>query len=80
VPPTDIVAHAANVRSGPTKTASVVATLDREVGVWTIEKKGSWIHITFLAGDAKKHDGWVFNTFLKPAPAAAATPAPGGSH
>ena len=80
VPPTDIVAHAANVRSGPAKTASVVATLDRDVAVWTIEKKGNWVHIEFSTGDAKKHDGWVFNTFLKPAPAVAATPDPTASH
>ena len=67
--PTDIVARAANVRSGPAKTESVVATLDRDVGVHTIEKKGNWNHVMFLTADGKKHDGWIFNTFLKPAPA-----------
>jgi hypothetical protein len=72
--PTDIVAHAANVHSGPGKTDSVVGTLDRDVGVRTIDKKGNWVHVEFSAAGGKKHDGWVFSTFLKPAPTAPAKP------
>ncbi len=78
--PTDVIVHAANVRSGPSKTATVVATLDRDVKVRTVERRGNWAHIKFSDGGAKKHEGWVYNSFLKAAPPSISKPAPEGAH
>ena len=77
---TDVIVHAANVRSGPSKTAAVVATLDRDVNVRTVERRGNWAHIEFSVGDAKKHEGWVYSSFLKPVPTSSSTPAQEGAH
>jgi hypothetical protein len=76
--PTDVIIRSANVRSGPSKTESLVTTLASDVAVMTVERRGSWAHIQFLAADGKPHDGWVFNTFLQaaPAPAIRATSVP----
>jgi SH3-like domain-containing protein len=76
--PTDVIVRSANVRSGPSKTESLVTTLASDVPVMTVERSGSWAHIQFLAADGKPHDGWVFNTFLKaaPVPAIRATSVP----
>ena len=66
VKPTDVVVRSANVRSGPAKSETLVTTLASDVAVTTVERRGSWVHIQFPAADGKPHDGWVFDTFLKP--------------
>jgi hypothetical protein len=77
--PTDIITKLANVRSAPAKTASLVSTLEANVAVHTLERRGNWVHIAFTAGTVKE-DGWVYATYLQalqPAPAAAT---PTGAH
>jgi Bacterial SH3 domain len=62
--PTDIITKAANVRSAPAKSASLVSTLGANVAVHTLERRGSWVHVAFIAGTVKQ-DGWVYATYLQ---------------
>lgn len=77
--PTDVIVKTANVRSTPSKTATLISTLAADVTVRTIERNGNWTHIEFTADGAKK-DGWVYNTYLKslsaPSPAPVTETAP----
>jgi hypothetical protein len=73
--PTDVIVRSANVRSTPSKTATLISTLAADVQVRTIERNGNWTHIEFTSSDAKKQDGWVYNTNLKSLSDAAPAPA-----
>jgi hypothetical protein len=72
--PTDIITKLANVRSAPAKSASLISTLGANVAVHTLERRGSWVHIAFIAGTVKQ-DGWVYATYLQALQTAPAAPA-----
>lgn len=62
-PRTVIDVPSANIRSGPSRTASVIAKLPRNSAVTPLERKGNWIQISF--GGADKKTGWLHVTLLK---------------
>lgn len=57
------ILHAANVRSGPSKTASVIATLPRNADVASLERQGNWVRVK-LGASSKTGEGWVYATYL----------------
>lgn len=66
--PSAVVFRAANVHSGPSKTAAVVAALPRGAAVVPVERRGNWVRVRFTADGKPAQQGWVFNTFLKDVP------------
>jgi hypothetical protein len=71
--PTTVALRAANVRSDPSTSASVIAKLPRGVQVTLMERRGSWVHVAIAAGGGKTQDGWVYRTFLADSAASSAT-------
>ncbi len=66
-PPTDIVVHVANVRSGPSKGAAVIATLPRDTKITPVGRRGNWVLVR-IEGESGKHEqqqGWVYALFLR---------------
>lgn len=55
--------RAANLRTDPSGTADVVATLSRGTEVTLLEKRGSWQRIQFARG-TETRDGWIFAASL----------------
>src|SRR6185312_3299000 len=51
------VVKSANVRSGPSKTADIVATLPKSTDLASLERHGNWVRVK-LHG-AKASDGWI---------------------
>ena len=52
----------ANVRSQPTRTASISTVLDKGTNILVVETEGVWSHVTDQGG---KMLGWVHNSILK---------------
>jgi uncharacterized protein YgiM (DUF1202 family) len=67
------VLRAANVRSTPSKTADIIATLARDSDVPVLEHHGNWVRVKITAAH-KDQEGWVYTTYLKPKIAAASMP------
>lgn len=63
--PMATVLRAANVRSSPSKTADVIATLPRDGEVPVLEHRGNWVRVKITAAH-KDQEGWVYTTYLKP--------------
>ncbi len=66
-PPAGIIVHAANVRAGPSKGTSVIATLPRDSEITPIERHGNWVLVR-IEGESGKHkpqQGWVYASFLR---------------
>ena len=63
--PMATVLRTANVRSAPSKTAGIVATLARDTDVPALEHRGNWVRVKIAAGH-KDQEGWVYTTYLKP--------------
>ena len=63
--PMAVIARNGNVRSGPSKGAAVVATLQRGVKVAILEQQGNWTHIRVDTKDGKSQQGWMYSSFLK---------------
>ncbi|MBV9992758.1 MAG: SH3 domain-containing protein [Alphaproteobacteria bacterium] len=62
------VLKSANVRSGPSKTADIVATLPKATALASLERHGNWVRVK-LSG-AKASEGWIYATYLADAPPA----------
>ncbi len=62
------ILKSANVRSGPSKTADIVATLPKAAALASLERHGNWVRVK-LRG-AKASDGWVYASYLADAPPA----------
>ena len=62
--PQAIVFRGVNLRADPSTKGNVISTLVPGTNVAELENRGSWTRVR-VAG-AKPHEGWVFNTFLKP--------------
>jgi hypothetical protein len=73
--PMATVLRAANVRSAPSKTAGIIATLARDVDVPALEHRGNWVRVKITVAH-KDHEGWVYTTYLKPKAAIASAPVP----
>jgi hypothetical protein len=74
---TVVVNHTGNVRTGPSSTAEIVASLQKGQKVATFEKRGSWTHIRMSGetGKTESREGWIFSSFLDdPAGGNAAAP------
>jgi hypothetical protein len=70
-----VVIHGANVRSGPSSTAAVVASLPRDAKVQPLDHHGNWSHVAFKSGaEHKLQQGWIYSSFLKDEPVAKASP------
>ncbi len=52
----------ANMRSGPAKENSIIATVKKGVVFKPVDKKGNWIKVSYK-GDIS---GWMYNTLLWP--------------
>lgn len=61
-----IAAPTANVRSGPSPSAGLVATLPRDIEVSPVDRRGSWVLIRF-GGEGGNHvrEGWVSRSIIK---------------
>jgi hypothetical protein len=59
--PKAVLTHGANVRSGPSTTGAVIASVTRGAEVSALEQQGKWTHIRL----ADQRDGWVFSEFLE---------------
>jgi uncharacterized protein YgiM (DUF1202 family) len=67
--PALIDASSVNLRSSPSAGAGVVMTLSRDSEVTQIERRGDWVLVRIDGKQGKSpRQGWVFSTFLKPAP------------
>lgn len=56
------ILKSANVRSGPSKTADIVATLPKSTEIASLERHGNWVRVKLSR--AKASDGWVYATYL----------------
>jgi hypothetical protein len=72
--PMATVLRAANVRSAPSKTAGIIATLARDADVPVLEHRGNWERVKITAAH-KDQEGWVYTTYLKPKAVTASAPA-----
>ena len=73
--PMATVLRAANVRSAPSKTAGIIATLARDADVPVLEHRGNWERVKITAAH-KDQEGWVYTTYLKPKAVTASAPVP----
>ncbi len=62
------ILRSANVRSDPSKTATVISTLQRGTQVATVDTLSNWTLIRIDAKDGKPQQGWVYSSFLKNLP------------
>jgi chromosome segregation ATPase len=58
------LSRSANLRAGPSKSASVIATLARNTQVTFVESAGNWVRVETVSSDNSKQQGWVYKTFL----------------
>jgi hypothetical protein len=65
--PTDVILRTANLRSAPSKSSTVVASLAPGAEITPIDRRGHWILVETGTRDAahKMQQGWVFSTYLK---------------
>lgn len=64
-PARGVVADTANVRSGPSTSAAVVAKLPRDARVTVVERRGDWLRVR-IDGEPSQ-DGWLHHSLLEPA-------------
>ena len=70
-----VIVRGVNLRAGPSTHDKVVTTLKRGVTVAIVEERGKWTRVRLPAhGKSAVDEGWVYNTYLKEAAAAAGTP------
>lgn len=62
--PMATIIRAANVRSAPSKTASVIATLPRDTSVASLERRGNWVKVRVESAKTAQ-EGWVYGTYLQ---------------
>ncbi len=72
--PMATVLRAANVRSAPSKTAGIIATLARDADVPVLEHRGNWERVKITAAH-RDQEGWSTRTYLKPKAVTASAPA-----
>jgi len=61
-----IAAPTANVRSGLSPSAGLVATLPRDIAVSPVDRRGSWVLIRFGGEDGNHvREGWVTRSIIK---------------
>jgi Bacterial SH3 domain len=77
--PNAVAVRAANVRTAPSATAAVVATLARDQDVMADERRGSWTHVR-LTGSSGQQSGWVFTPYLRANVHSGATNLPAGNN
>ena len=59
----------AKVRSAPSPSAAVIATLARDTEVMALERRGKWIRVRTKGADgAEAREGWVYGASLKEEP------------
>jgi hypothetical protein len=63
-----IVIRAANVRTDPAKTATVMLTLQHGIQVATIGERNNWTLVRIDTKGSKSQQGWVYSLFLKSEP------------
>jgi len=68
--PSDIVIRAARVHADPIKSSAVLATLPADMKITPLEQRGDWVRVSLdgLDGAHKHQQGWVFASYLRPAP------------
>ncbi len=69
-PAVDIVLRSANVHGDPSKSSAVLATLPRGKKIAPLEQRGNWVLVSIDSEDGSHTNqrGWVYNTYLAPAP------------
>ena len=73
VHPVMYATRAINVRSEPSVSASLAASLKRGAAVTVLEKRDSWDRVEI---SGSQQQGWVFNSYLADAPPASPAPPP----